>query len=86
MLLYKIIYTATDIAYIFLREIVANHGVSEEIVSDRDKLFTLKFWIILISTIRNKIQDVNVILSTNRRADRKIELDNGIILIMLYQL
>jgi hypothetical protein len=43
ILLYKITYIVTDIAYIFLREIITNHGILEEIISDRDKLFTSKF-------------------------------------------
>ncbi len=28
----------------FLKEIIAVHRVLEEIISDRDKLFTSKFW------------------------------------------
>ena len=36
--------TAEDLAYTFLRFVVGNHGVPEEIISDRDKLFTSKFW------------------------------------------
>jgi hypothetical protein len=48
MLLYKIIYMIINIVYIFLREIVVNHRILEEIILDKDKLFILKFWIILI--------------------------------------
>jgi hypothetical protein len=48
ILLYKIIYIVIDIIYIFLREIIANYRILEEIISDRDKLFILKFWIIFI--------------------------------------
>lgn len=36
--------TAEDLSYTFLRTIVANHGVPEQLVSDRDKLFTSNFW------------------------------------------
>lgn len=36
--------TAEEVAYLFQRHIVANHGVPREIISDRDKLFTSKFW------------------------------------------
>jgi len=35
---------AKALAYTFLRVIIANHGLLEEIISDRDKLFTSKFW------------------------------------------
>jgi hypothetical protein len=46
--------TAEDIAYVFLREIVANHGTPDEIISDRDKLFTSKFWTTLIALLGTK--------------------------------
>ena len=39
--------TVEDLAYIFLRNVVANHRMQDEIISDRDKLFTSKFWTIL---------------------------------------
>ena len=32
-----------DILYIFMRLIVANYGLLEEVISDKDKLFTLHF-------------------------------------------
>jgi hypothetical protein len=35
---------AKALAYTFVRVILANHGLLEEIISDRDKLFTSKFW------------------------------------------
>jgi hypothetical protein len=44
MLLYKEASDAEELAYTFLRIVVANHGVPDEIISDRDKLFTSKFW------------------------------------------
>jgi len=34
---------AKALTYTFLRVIIANHGLLEEIILDRDKLFTLKF-------------------------------------------
>lgn len=30
--------------YVFIRNIVANHGMPRELISDRDKLFTSHFW------------------------------------------
>lgn len=36
--------TADDLAYAIVRIIVSNHGVPDEIISDRDKLFTSKMW------------------------------------------
>jgi hypothetical protein len=41
---YKESSDAKDLAYAFLRTIVSQHGLPEEIISDRDKLFTSKFW------------------------------------------
>ncbi|KAL0934971.1 reverse transcriptase domain protein [Colletotrichum truncatum] len=43
--------TAEDLAYKFLQVIVSQHGMPKEIVSDRDKLFTSKFWRSLISQL-----------------------------------
>jgi len=40
---YKKTTFAKDLTYTFLRMIVANHELSDEIISDRDKFFTLKF-------------------------------------------
>ena len=43
LILYKELSSVEELAYLFLRNIVANHGLLSEIISDRDKLFTLKF-------------------------------------------
>ena len=32
-----------DLTYMFLQMIVTNHELSDEIISDKDKFFTLKF-------------------------------------------
>jgi len=40
---YKKATFAKDLTYMFLRMIVANHELSDEIISNKDKLFTLKF-------------------------------------------
>jgi len=41
---YKKATFAKDLIYMFLRIIVANHELSDEIISNRDKFFTSKFW------------------------------------------
>jgi hypothetical protein len=41
MILYLEASTAEDLAYMFLRVVVANHNALEEMISDRDKLFIL---------------------------------------------
>jgi hypothetical protein len=35
--------TAQDLIYIFNRYIVSQHGIPQQIISDRDKFFTFKF-------------------------------------------
>ena len=44
MIPYKEASNAEDIAYILFRAVFALHGTPKEIISDRDKLFTSKFW------------------------------------------
>jgi len=36
--------TAPVLTYTILQELVSNHGLSKEFITDRDKLFTSKFW------------------------------------------
>jgi hypothetical protein len=55
ILLYKIIYIIIDIIYIFLREIIANYRILEEIILDRDKLLYIKILDNIYYIIRNKI-------------------------------
>ena len=43
ILLYKEASIVEDLTYTFLRIIVTNYRLLEEIISDKDKLFTLKF-------------------------------------------
>ena len=39
--------TASQLAWIYLKEIVQLHGIPESIVSDRDAKFTSKFWSVI---------------------------------------
>ena len=48
---YKKATFAEDLTYTFLRMIVANHELSDEIISNRDKLFTSKFWKFLMNQL-----------------------------------
>ncbi len=48
---YKKATFAKDLMYTFLRMIVANHELSDEIISNRDKLFTSKFWKLLMNQL-----------------------------------
>jgi hypothetical protein len=49
-------YTATSMANVFLEAIVCLHGLPESIVSDRDPVFTSKFWTELFSLSSVKLQ------------------------------
>jgi len=46
--------TAPVLTYIILQELVSNHGLSKEFITDRDKLFTSKFWETLTAELRIK--------------------------------
>jgi hypothetical protein len=42
-ILYKESLSVEELAYIFNKHIIENHGISKEIINNRDKLFTLRF-------------------------------------------
>ena len=43
-ILYKKVLNAEELAYIFLQNITALQDLSDEIISDQDKLFISNFW------------------------------------------
>jgi hypothetical protein len=45
---YRETWKAIDLARVFIKDIVANHGMPIQLISDRDKLFKSNFWIALI--------------------------------------
>ena len=51
---YKEVSTAEDLAYIFNKIVIAQHGIPDKIVSNRDKLFTSQFWQSLMDQIGTK--------------------------------
>jgi antitoxin component of RelBE/YafQ-DinJ toxin-antitoxin module len=46
---YKKGLTVEELVYTFNRNIIANYGIPEEIISNRNKLFILNFWKSLIN-------------------------------------
>jgi hypothetical protein len=42
-ILYRETWTATDLAHVFIKHVVANHRIPEQLVSNWDKLFTSNF-------------------------------------------
>lgn len=51
---YKKSFTIEDLTYTYLRVIVFKHDLSKKIISNRDKLFTSKFWTWLMQQLRIK--------------------------------
>jgi len=43
-ILVKITYLASEVAQVFVKDIMRLHGVLEKIVSDKDAKYTSKFW------------------------------------------
>jgi len=44
--------TASVLTYTILQELINNHGLPKEFITDRDKLFTSKFWEMLTAELR----------------------------------
>ncbi len=44
--------TASVLMYTILQELISNHELSKEFITDRDKLFTSKFWETLTAELR----------------------------------
>jgi hypothetical protein len=53
-------FSAEDLAYIFYKHVVANHRFPQRIISNRDKLFTFRFWKLLmdLSGVHHKLSTV----------------------------
>ena len=43
-ILVKFVYSASDVAHVFIRDVIILHGVLKKIVPKRDAKFTSKFW------------------------------------------
>ena len=48
---YKELSIAENLVYVFLWWIVAEHGLSRELILNRDKLFIFRFWKALIAQL-----------------------------------
>jgi len=44
--------TASVLTYTILQELINNHRLSKEFITDRDKLFTSKFWETLTAKLK----------------------------------
>lgn len=54
-LLVKSTYLASDVAHVFIRDVVRFHGVPKNIVSERDENFTSRLWKELFSSLGTKL-------------------------------
>ena len=62
---------AENLVYIFLRFIHSNYELSEEIISDKDKFFILRFWKSLMNQFGVKYKFLTVYyLQTDKQTER----------------
>ena len=59
-------YDVTDVARVFINDIVHLHGVSKKIIYDRDPKFTSRFWISMQEELGSEL---NLISSYNTEVD-----------------
>ena len=64
---------AKDLAKVILKEIIANHGIPQSIISDKDKLFTSKFWNTWTQQLGTKVK---LLTAYHPRKDRQTEQTN----------
>jgi transposase InsO family protein len=48
-------YDVTDVARVFIREVIHLHGIPKKIISDRDSRFTSRFWTSLQSALGTQL-------------------------------
>ena len=72
--------SASDIAQIFVKEIVRLHGIPARIISDRDAKFTSKFWTAMFQSIGTRL---NLSLAYHPEIDGQTERVNQVIEDML---
>ena len=70
-ILYKESSITEKLVYMFLRVLAANYRISEKIISDRDKLFMLKFWKLLMNQLEVHYKLLTTYhLQTDRQTER----------------
>ena len=70
-ILYLEALNAEELVYIFLRNVTAFNKLSEEIISDKDKLFTFNFWTSLIRQLEIKHKLLTVYhLQTDKQTEQ----------------
>ena len=64
---------AKDLAKVMLKKIIANHGIPQSIISDKDKLFTSKFWNTWTQQLGTKVK---LLTAYHPQTDRQTEQTN----------
>ena len=62
-----------DLAKVMLKKIIANHGIPQSIISDKDKLFTSKFWNTWTQQLGTKVK---LLTTYHPQTDRQTEQTN----------
>jgi hypothetical protein len=73
-------YDITDVARVFVSEVIRFHGIPKNIISDRDYGFTCRFWTSLQSTLGTQL---NLITTCHPETDGKTERVNQVMEDML---
>jgi transposase InsO family protein len=73
-------YDVTDVAHVFVSEVIRLHEIPKKIISDRDSRFTSRFWISLQSALGTQL---NLIATYHPKTDGKTERVNQVMEEML---
>jgi transposase InsO family protein len=73
-------YNVTDVAHVFVSEVICLHGIPKKIISDRDSRFTSRFWTSLQSALGTQL---NLSTTYNPKTYGKIERVNQVMEDML---
>jgi hypothetical protein len=73
-------YDVTDVAHVFISEVIRLHGLPKKIISDRDSRFTSRFWTSLQSTLGTQL---NLSTTYHPEMDGKTERVNQVMEDML---
>ena len=66
-------YDVTDVAHVFVSEVICLHGIPKKIISDRDSRFTFRFWTSLQSALGTQL---NLSTTCHPETDGKTERVN----------
>ena len=73
-------YDVTDVARVFISEVIRLHGIPKKIISDRDSRFTSRFWTSLQSTLGTQL---NLSTAYHPETDGQTERVNQVMEYML---